>query len=81
MSQVKDVVVVTKSKSRNLFNGLGLLGFSVMAMNGANAADALDTTALVATVGGASVAVAALATASLTVYVGIKVFKWIKTAV
>lgn len=79
MSQ-KNVVVTTKSKSSALMKGLGLLGFSVVAMNSANAS-ALDTTELVATVGGASVAVAALATASLTVYVGIKVFKWIKTAV
>lgn len=79
MSQ-KNVVVTTKSKSSGLMKGLGLLGFSVMAINSAHA-EALDTTALVGTVSGASVAVAALATASLTVYVGIKVFKWIKTAV
>lgn len=78
MSQ-KNVVVTTKSKSSALLKGLGLLGFSVVAMNNANAA--LETTELVATIGGATTAVAALATASLTVYVGIKVFKWIKTAI
>lgn len=75
-----EVVVAEKPMLSGFQKKVGVLGLTALAINSASAA-ALDTAELVTNIAGASVAVAALAGASLTVFVGIKVFKWIKAAI
>lgn len=75
-----EVVVAEKPMLSGFQKKAGVLALTALAINSASAA-ALETTELVSSISGASVAVAALAGASLTVFVGIKVFKWIKAAI